>query len=584
MKNILMQITIVGFSCLLSSWTMEGCTATTAEAQTGDTGESVFSYREIYLPESTGDNAKKLGLNTLDHDWGLWGHNLGDILPEKKSESIFAKRNGVTIHDQFCFSSDRLYEYIEEYIDNKYDEDEQVRFAILPNDNEIVCQCSKCVEIGNTKRDASPAVFHLINRLAERFPGHRFFTSYYRTTRGLPETKLPENVGVLVSAMDYPLSPVETQKELDFIRVLQAWHQKTDRIFVWDYINNFDDYFTPYPVFDIMQRRLKIYADNGVSAVFLNGSGTDYSSFSRLKAEVLAEMTKNPDIDWKEKLREKAKEYYPVTGDVIAEFLLAQEDFVKSRGKELPLYEGVSKALDTYLPREEFIKFHDELRKLRPKTEGDERKYVDRLVGAMALTRLELNRMNGNLGGSRELLEDLKQLEGYNTPVYSEANWTIANYIRDYERMLEHMVSDGNKNILKGEKLMALTPLDEGYSDISILTDGMLGIPSNYHNGNLIMSPKNYTKIAIPPTEGLKKLRVCLIYNPAYRVALPEEVILTASGGKEIGKVQPSYPADNSGHVFVDFNVPSNSGSLVVTLVKDPEVHSMAVDEIEGYK
>ena len=91
MKNILMQITIVGFSCLLSSWTMEGCTATTAEAQTGDTGESVFSYREIYLPESTGDNAKKLGLNTLDHDWGLWGHNLGDILPEKKIGKYICK-------------------------------------------------------------------------------------------------------------------------------------------------------------------------------------------------------------------------------------------------------------------------------------------------------------------------------------------------------------------------------------------------------------------------------------------------------------------------------------------------------------
>ena len=148
--------------------------------------------------------------------------------------------------------------------------------------------------------------------------------------------------------------------------------------------------------------------------------------------------------------------------------------------------------------------------------------------------------------------------------------------------MLDYQ-AESKGNLLKGEQLVAITPLDPDYSDISILTDGMLGIPSNYHNGNLIMSPANHTKIAIPSVKGLKKLRVCLIYNPAYRVALPEEVILTASG-KEIGRVEPEYPSENTGHVFVDFKVPSNPGSLVLTLIKDPEVHSMAVDEIEGYK
>lgn len=557
---------------------------TLAEAADKNNGEAAFVYREIYLPESTGENAHKIGLNTLDNDWALWGHNLADILPEKKSESIYAKKNGSTVHNQFCFTSERLFEYISDYIDNHYDSTDSVRFAILPNDNDIVCLCEDCVAIGNKAKDASPAVFDLINKLAKKFPNHVFFTSYYRTTRGLPKTKLPHNVGVLVSAMDYPLAPTETPAETEFMKILSQWNQKTDRIFVWDYINNFDDYFTPFPVFDIMQRRLNLYKQNGVTAVFLNGSGTDFSSFSGLKADVLAELTGNPQIDWKSVLKEKAAERFPKAGNIIADFIIAQEEFVKQNGKQLPLYDGVGKALQTYLPQEQFIKFHDELRSVAPSTSGEEKQYVDQLLGALALTRLELNRINGTTEGSRELLNELKTLNGFDIPAYSESGWSVDNYASDYDHLLSHSEANGNKNLLKGVKLMPMTALDPDYSDITIVTDGLLGIPSNYHSGNLIMSPDTSTKIAIPRNQDIKRLRVCLSYNPAYRIGLPSEVVLE-SGGMQIGRVQPSYPSDESGHVMVDFNVPKEAtGSLLLTLVRDPEIHSMAIDEIEGFE
>lgn len=554
-----------------------------AAAADSESPKSVFKYREIFLPESTGDNAKGYGLNSLDHDWGIWGHNLDKVLPDDFSETVYAKHNGNTIHEQFCFSSERLYDYIEDYIDSKYDDDEQIRFAIMPEDNDIVCLCEDCISLGNTHDDASPAAMALIKRLAARFPNHLFFTSYYRTTKGVPTSKLPENIGVLVSAMEYPLSPVETQKEKDFIDVIRTWKLHADRILVWDYINNFDDYFTPFPVFDIMQRRLKLYEENGVTAVFLNGSGTDYSTFSKLKAEVLAKLTENPEADWKAHLKDKAAKYYPVTGNVITDFLIAQEDFVKNTGKELPLYEGVQNATATYLPEDKFRDFYKQLKTLQPQTSGDEKDEVNRLVSAMALTMLELNRINGNLEGSEELLNDLSRLVENDAPFYSEASWSVENYVADYKALLKHYNENGGRNLLRGEKLAALTPLDPDYNDISILTDGLLGIPSNYHNGNMIMSPDEFTKIAIPHKPEMKKLVVCLSYNPVYRVNLPDEVSLSI-GGKTVKTVNPGYPENSSGHVFVEFPISSSDeGSLVVTLGKNPESHSMAVDEIEAY-
>lgn len=81
----------------------------------------------------------------------------------------------------------------------------------------------------------------------------------------------------------------------------------------------------------------------------------------------------------------------------------------------------------------------------------------------------------------------------------------------------------------------------------------------------------------------MKKLVVWMSYNPAYRVKLPEMVTLSSTGSKK-QSVQPTYPEDLSGHSRIEFDVPSNSnGSLVLTFYKEPETHSMAIEEIEGF-
>lgn len=554
-----------------------------AKAAPADSIHSVFKYREIYLPEGTGKNAGKLGLNTLDDDWGIWGHNLSQVLPKEPSQNVFAKINGNPQKKQFCFSSNTLYGYIEEYIINNFGEEETVRFAIIPNDNEIVCLCEKCVTVGNTRKDASPAVTKLVRRLAERFPNHIFYTSDYKTTQKLPADTMPSNTGVLVSAINFPLSYEESPEEMQFIQRLQAWSRTTPRILVWDYINNFDDYFTPFPTFGAMQRRLRDYRDNKVTAVFLNGSGTDISALSKLRTEVLAELTADPDINWKEFLYERAKEDYPVTGKLIADYMISQEENLESSGNSLPLYEGVAIARETYLEEMNFINFHDSLLNMRDNLSGQEKEEVDILLGELALTRLEINRLNGQFEDSERFLTDLENLSSKGHPSYNESGWTIEGYVKDYRNILNHNREMSGRNKLKGEKLVALTALDPDYTDISILTDGALGIPSNYHNGNMIMSPDEFTRIAVPRKPGLNKIRVWLSYNPAYKITLPERVTLSIAN-KELQTEYPSYPNDHSGHSSLEFNVPeAEDGTVILTFYKGEDTRSFSIEEIEGW-
>ena len=547
------------------------------------TDSSPFEYREIYLPETAQGDDEQLHLNSLDRDWGIWGHNLSATLPESPSPSVYARDGNGINRDQFCFSSDALYDYICDYISKNFGTERACRFAILPNDNAIVCLCHRCREHGNKEGDASGAVYHMLVQLAERFPKHIFFTSSYRTTNSLPRHPLPDNAGVLVSAIDFPLSPVHSAEEDEFVALIKRWSGVTKRIYVWDYVNNFDDYFTPLPIFEVFQHRLRLYARLGVNGIFMNGSGTDYSTFYRLKRHVLAALLSDPDVEWRPLLRDFCRERYPVAGEVVCDFLLMQEDMVRAGGKSLPLYEGVSKAVKTYLPADEFVRFYGKLCALLPMTEGKESERLGKMCQAMTFTRLELKRLAADTTDCSRMLDALEQFvqQGYRS--YSESGAGLDKYVSDYRYILRHAQSTGNRNRLKGVRLEPLTALDEDYDDITVLTDGLLGLPSCYHCGLMLSSADPALRIAIPAQTGLKRIRVCMARNLIYHIALPQSVSLSI-GGRELGRVVPKPLPDDLQRAVVEFDVPSGSqGSLVLTIVRNKDERTMALDEIEGF-
>lgn len=568
---------IAGSAICAAAFISGGCS--TASAQPGD-----FEYREIYLPDPNNEDAKSLGLNNIDNDWAIWGHHLSNVLPAKNpSETVFATINGETEYEQFCFSSDQLHQYIIDYIDDNYGHEDTKRFAILPNDNDIVCQCEVCVAQGNTKTNASPAVFNLIKKLAAKYPKHQFFTSYYLTTKDVPAERLPENVGVLLSAMDYPLSTKPTVEEQAFKSLIDSWASKTDKVYVWDYINNFDDYFTPYPILGVMDRRLDLYRNSGVAGVFLNGSGTDYSTFSDIKKKVMAEMLKETDTDWKAKVREVSKAYYPETGNIIADYIISQEDYVAANGVRLPMYEGIDAITKTYLDETAFVDFYHKLEEKAPSLSGQEKADVEKMLAAMSFTRLELYRKNGDVAKADKHIRRLNSLLP-DIGVYNEGCWPIETYIRDYNYLMTHNETSGGESLIKGKALIPHTPLDPDYSDISIVTDGVLGIPSNYHSGNMISSANPALVLEVPQTEGLGGLRIWCVRNKAYKIDLPESISLSV-GGQNLGTVVPPAPEHNSGHSIVEFDIPQGvSGQILLTIKKNPEVKTMAIDEIEAFR
>lgn len=302
-----------------------------------------FEYRAVYSPSNSDrDIISEVKSHNIDYDWGIWGHNLHKVLGKNPDKRVFAVVNGEIDYEQYCFTSASLFKAVENYIYDNYgngNNDSGSRFAIFPADNSIVCLCESCVKAGNNKESATPAVTTMVTKLAQRFPRHYFFTSSYMTTSIPPDRNMPLNTGVIISAIELPMSISfrDKIKGKEFGKHIENWKNKVDRIYIWDYMRNFDDYLTPYPCLGILRERLDFYKDKGVKGIIINGSGEDYSSFDDLQSYLISRLLIDTDIDIQSVSKKYLSKFYPVTADLLYDYYFSLEKRTE-KGKILPVY------------------------------------------------------------------------------------------------------------------------------------------------------------------------------------------------------------------------------------------------------
>lgn len=512
-----------------------------------------FRYRDVYSPTNRQEDARGvLGLNNIDTDWGIWGHNIALTLPDELDRDIYAYHEGQRVGSQFCFSSDKLYKYICDYIIDNCGDGKSVpyNFAILPNDNNIACLCGHCQGAGNTVGNATPAVTKMIRKLAAHFPNHTFFTSAYHTTDKPCKHELPQNAGVIVSAIDWqPGTELKGKSVSQFEKTIKVWSAKTNNIYVWDYINNYDDYFTPYPILKSMQRRFKVYRDNGIKGIFLNGSGYDYSTFEDMHTNLLAALMMNPDVNVESLVKDYFCRTYPVAGEVISDYycnLLKNEE---STDKVIPIYGGIDEKIDVFLDPQSFVEFYDTITVLKNRADEDEAFLLRKLITALSFTRLEIARNAGygkygfaSLGKDNHIQVNkyIYELLGIFEDGYkafelfkiNEAGEKSTDYVDSWKRYI--LDARNAPNLLYGKKLAVEST--DGIQPCKGLTDGVPGIPNSYFYGwNII--PQQEISIKLPAT-GATSLQMNFLSLLRHRIEVPSKIEIYL-GDKLIAQYKP---------------------------------------------
>lgn len=562
-------------------------------------GTFPFRYRDIFLPTNLDpDMSGILCTHNIDHDWGIWGHNLHKVLPDDATEKVYALSDGRRVKEQYCFSSDELYNHIVNHITDEHGNDHcHHNFSIIPNDNDIVCLCPECVKAGNEKGTATPAVTKLLRRLSEKFPTHKFFTLAYRTTRKVCKEPLPDNCGVLVSAIHWPLgTKIDDKAATKFRKKITDWQQMTDNVYVWDYINNFDDYLTPFPILRTMKYRLQTYCDLGVNGVFLNGSGYDYSTFEYLHTCILSALMLNPHMPLKQLVDDHFKRRFPVAGDICKEYYRELMNSFEESGKIMTWYSGIEDTEEEFLDRERFIVFYKKLSEIVKYTHDEEEFRLRRLITALTFTRLEIARHAGFIDsiGYAQLdgntikpenkiinylhrLADNHKLLGFNT--YTETGESLDEYIRNWKKLV--LVPEHYNSLLFGKELLIRNNGKSEKSDK--LTDGQPGLPDSYHSGWLLLHPSE-TQITIPGNlmDKASAMRFNFLQMPRHRISVPSKVEIW-QGGKRLRIVEPrpNSTKNNVGIAFCDIKIGvENDNNVILKIFPSAAGHNIAIDEI----
>lgn len=548
-------------------------------------GRFAFAYRALYSPFNSNPELFPIfGTSNIDSDWAIWGHNLKKVVPEE-AKDIYARTDEGVDKNQFCFTSEQLYLTIEEYIDKNYDPQKPARFCIMPNDNDVACQCMRCKNAGNTATNATPAVTKLIRRLAKRFPSFLFITSYYKTTAHMPEGRMPDNTGVIISAVNLPLrKDIASRPEGEsFGQLLNKWHGICPRICIWDYNCNYDDFFTPFPCLTIIQDRLKFYRQHGVNGVVFNGAGYYYTAWGGMKNLMLSHLLINPDIDIRKSWHISLKKFFPKTHDIVIKYYDSIENRAYQSGKTLQLYGGIKDAMNCFLDPAEFNAFYNQLEKASKSVTGPERGYLNRLLTALNYTRIEIIRQTGSLASKPLLAQCLENLEGHKSikilDEYRETNGNLEQYIT-YLR--HHEIFLKAANTLEG-KLSTTSPLDEDYANLGMLTDGRLGIPSDYHTNWLVNSCDQFV-VHVSKAEG-KVLEFGFLDATQWRIVLPDRISLVQNGAV-VAEVRPMDEAEQQegGRIVVRLPLGRINRSAPFDIRIEKSGHTFALDEIYEIK
>ncbi|WP_298653515.1 DUF4838 domain-containing protein [uncultured Proteiniphilum sp.] len=564
-----------------------------------------FNYREPFFAANLQpEYAPVLGTNCVDTDWGTWGHSLPKIVEDRGDEKIYALVEGERNKEQFCFASPGLFEQLKEYIIDYFgDEDEQsIRFMIMPNDNDLVCTCPDCIQLGNTKNNATPAVHDLIRRLAERFPNHQFFTTAYRTTATPPAYQLPENSGVFFSTIDLPKGVTldRQSKVKTFVGQIHGWRYKTPDIYLWDYAANFDDYLTPIPILLSLQAQLQFFKRQGVRGLFLNGSGYDYSPFDDVKTFVAGALMMDVDVNVEALIKRYHQKMYPRNHELISNYYISLEKRFFDKNRPYNMYGGMRDNVKTYLDMDEFIRFYEALGNVIPATTGEEREKLEKLYTALAFTRLQIAYIQGDRewGYARKentmmrvkpeitlLIEELRQFANYeDMQNYKESGGSLSEYIGQWEQLLN---PGEYENALLGIPVEVLSNADEGFETAGLLTNGTPGFLQDYHHG-WYSSGTDDLHIRFPAytLQTAKFIRLRFLHMQRHGIYPPAGIELIVDGRPVTDqRIDTSYEEDEKESYGVSYSLPVNlngARSIELKIIRRKESPSiLALDEIQ---
>jgi hypothetical protein len=316
----------------------------------------VFSVRNRMNGFSYGNVPESLGGRFWFHKNLVHSHNelmqpVGDLDGRFETHpEYWALRNGKHTKDQVCPSRPEVYEIMKANVIKQLKENPKYEFVVVgQEDNKKFCECETCTALAKSEEAQGAATLLLANKLGEmvekEFPGKFVMAPAYQWTRKPPKTIKPHrNVGIVLCSIECdfnrPLEEMSTPENKAFAEDIIQWGKIAPKLYIWDYVTDFDHYLLPFPNLDVLIPNIKFFVSHGARGILAQGSHKGHAAeFSQLRNWVLNKAMWNPNQpdNGQALITEFLNGYYGAAGPFIQTYI----DCMHGPGRADPKMEAV---------------------------------------------------------------------------------------------------------------------------------------------------------------------------------------------------------------------------------------------------
>lgn len=247
-------------------------------------------------------------------------HTFRDILDPRECfaehPEYFSEINGERAYldgrTQLCLTNPEVLEIAKKQVRKWLAErPESSIVSVSQNDWINYCTCEKCRKIDEQEESHMGSLLHFVNAIADDikddYPDVAIETLAYQYTRKVPKTVRPrKNVIIRLCSVEccfsHPLSECDVQFyhfdgcDQTFAQDLKDWAKICDRLYVWDYVVNFNHNLLPHPNWGVLQPNIQFFVENNVVGIYEQGNSFrgNYGEFDQMKQYVLAKLLWDP--------------------------------------------------------------------------------------------------------------------------------------------------------------------------------------------------------------------------------------------------------------------------------------------------
>lgn len=339
-----------------------------------------FEYRVILYPDAYDEDFRDW--HKLDwhlNDFSVWGHSFDKLLPPKEyfktNPEFYALYEGNRRAESLCMTNDTVVALVTKKMGKIIAENPNTTFySVSQNDDAVYCECAQCKLLNEKHGGPQGSLYYFLNKIAVLFPKTKITTlAYLHTYKPPTGLKIEPNIYTLFCPIELNRgkSIINDPESKPFIKILQNWGKTASNLYLWDYTVQFSNYFSPFPNFHTFSDNYKLFQQNNVKGLFVQGYADVPGDFSELRQYLLAKILWDTEINIETTTDDFLRGFYGKAASYIKKYLVLLTENQKNSNADLDIYSGPVQSRNTFLSPEAMNQYDQLLEEAIEAVDGD---------------------------------------------------------------------------------------------------------------------------------------------------------------------------------------------------------------------